>query len=188
MKRLLLILCLLLPSISFAGDGPLTKELIKTLQGAMSQLEGLENKFPSLKEQDMNESMFDTKKQLALIEAAGATSEVERVVKAAGFDDIESFLGYTQRMMSSMFAVMKEQMPGGMDMQAMIQQQESALAAMKSSGMPEAALQQMIQGIEEMKQQALRMQKAAGHAQPADVSFMRENFGWIMQQFDANMG
>ena len=104
----------MLPGITFAGDKPLTKELVSALQGAMGTLENLQNRYPGLKEEELNANLFDTKAQLALIDAAGATGEVERVVKAAGFDDIESFLGYAQRMMSSMFAVMKEQMPADM--------------------------------------------------------------------------
>lgn len=125
--------------------------------------------------------------KLALIEAAGATGAIEKVVKSAGFDDIESFLEYAQRITSSMFAVMKEQMPSGMNMSAIIQQQESALSAMKSSGMPETALAEMKKGITDMKAQAAMMEKAVVHAKPDDVSFMRENVPWVMQQFEASM-
>ena len=188
MKKLLFAFCLLIPTFLANAEQALSKDLIANLQSTMMQLEKLQDKFPALKEEDMNANLFNTKNQLALIEAAGATDAIEKVVKSAGFDDIESFLQYAQRMTSSMFAVMKEQMPPGMNMDAMIKQQESALSAMKSSGMPESAMAEMKKGIADMKTQAEMMEKAVVHAKPGDVSFMRENLPWVMQQFEASMG
>ncbi len=187
MKKLFLTFCLLLPTLFANAEQPLTKDLVVNLQSTMTQLEKLQDKYPALKE-DMNANLFNTKNQLALIEAAGATNAIEKVVKGAGFDDIESFLEYAQRMTSSMFTVMKEQMPPGMNMDALIKRQESTLSAMKSSGLPETTIAEMKKGLAEMKAQAEMMEKAAVHAKPGDVSFMRQNLAWVMQQFEASMG
>lgn len=188
MKKLFLTFCLLLPTLFANAEQPLTKDLVVNLQSTMTQLEKLQDKYPALKEEDMNANLFNTKNQLALIEAAGATNAIEKVVKGAGFDDIESFLEYAQRMTSSMFTVMKEQMPPGMNMDALIKRQESTLSAMKSSGLPETTIAEMKKGLAEMKAQAEMMEKAAVHAKPGDVSFMRQNLAWVMQQFEASMG
>ena len=188
MKKLILIVAMLMSNIVFGAEQPMSKEIITSLQAAMEKLERLEGKFPALDEEKLNANMFDTKAQLALIEAAGATEAVERAIKSVGFDDIETFINYAQRMTSSMFAVMQEQMPAGMTMGDLIKQQESALESMKSSGLPEAALQEMQKGIADMKTQQSMMENAVSHAKSEDIAFMRNNFPWVMQQFESGFG
>ena len=75
-----------------------------------------------------------------------------------------------------------------MNMDALIKRQESTLSAMKSSGLPETTIAEMKKGLAEMKAQAEMMEKAAVHAKPGDVSFMRQNLAWVMQQFEASKG
>lgn len=188
MKKFAFLLFVLLPSMTWAADKPFSKDLLMSLQNAMTQLQTLETQFPELNDEKMSGVMFDTDAQLALIDAAGATPAVEKIVTSAGFDSIESFLGYAQRMMSSMFSVMKEQMPAGLDMGQMIQQQEGMLQSMKSQGLPAESLKEMEQAIAQMKTQATMMDKAVAHAKPEDVSFMRDNLGWVMQQMEGALG
>ncbi|GLS25146.1 hypothetical protein [Marinibactrum halimedae] len=185
MKTFMFIVGLFLSPLTWPADKPFTKDLLSSLQSTMMQLEDLEQQFPALQNEKVDEDLFDTKAQLTLIESAGATDAVTKVVKSAGFEGIEPFLRYTQRMMSSIYVVMTEQMPASMNMDAMIQQQESMLASMKSSGMPDTTLQEMQNSIQEMRFEALKIEKAAKQAKPEDITFMRENMGWVMQKFES---
>lgn len=186
MKYIVLFITLVLISFQSTAEQSLSKPLLEKYFSTIDQLEGLEAKYPNMKN-DLESIMQMTPEQaINKIKSTPAYNDIEKIVKSAGYDNFEQYYQLSYRIMSSMFAVQMQSMPESIEsMSGML---KSTLERMKKSGMPDDMIKEMEKEMAEQQANIDNISTLAKDASTEDIAFMKENMMWLMNMLPNVLG
>ncbi|MDT0604547.1 hypothetical protein [Thalassotalea castellviae] len=178
MKYIMVGVGLLILSIQSFAEQSLSKPLLEQYVSTIEKFQVLEDKYPAMESEFENVLQMTPSAAIDKIKGMQAYSDIEKIVKAAGYDNFEQFYQQSYRIMSSMFAVQMQQMPDSVEsMGAML---NSTIERMKKSGMPSEMISKMEKEMAEQKANIDSMATLAKSASDEDIAFMKENMMWLM--------
>lgn len=167
---------------SFAhASQPLTKDLIKKYIESTELVEEMVEADPTVDELLSNSMMVNKTETLSLVKSLKIYPQIKQIIHSAGFADFSEYYDVGYRIMGAMFKKQINNMPADMSLDGYIKQMEDHLTSMKSSGMPESALKEMEDSINEQLKSMTFMKKAARDASVSDAQFIVDNFEWMMK-------
>ncbi|MGL1958590.1 MAG: hypothetical protein OCD00_14885 [Colwellia sp.] len=186
MKKIRLIIITVLfclPMMSQAQQA-LSKELIQSLEKVGVQLKQLETKYPKIFETIDAIGEGKQEEAIALVERSKAYPEIKAILNKFGFDSLEGFSDVSMRMMGSVMAYQKKNMPSGMDLGAMNQALSDNIQQMKDRNAPSSIITEMEKQLVETKSSLAQVKLAMKKATEADKKFVSDNIQWIMSVLD----
>lgn len=185
MYKIVFTLCLCFLSLTVQAEQPLSKPLIENYTKCMSAFSTIVESSPAL-ENKMSEAMALGKDSIVeTIQASPLSGKLQSLVKEAGFNDLEEFIGVSYRIMGSVFAV-QMQKPESSGLNEYIQMLETQLANIDSQGMPKALVESSKERIESQLNGMKGMQKAAKYASEEDIAFVSQHYSWVEEMMSAD--
>ncbi|MDO6445949.1 hypothetical protein Q4493_09210 [Colwellia sp. 1_MG-2023] len=178
MKHIILGVGLLILSWQSFAEQSLSKALLEKYVSTIEKFQGLEDKYPAMDAELENLLQMTPDAAINKIKGMQAYGDIEKIVKAAGYDSFEQFYQQSFRIMSSMFAVQMQQMPDSVE--SMSEMLNSTVERMKKSGMPAEMISKMEKEMAAQKANIDSMATLAKSASNEDIAFMKENMMWLM--------
>ncbi|MDN3639012.1 hypothetical protein QWY82_09355 [Simiduia curdlanivorans] len=189
MKTYFFALLVLISQISFA-DSKLTKADLEAYVGAMTGFDQLSEKYPEEVEAIEAESKtFQiTDGGVSWAKAmrsapASMMGEINAVLSANGYSDIEQFTAKASRIMTAMVAVQMDDME--VEMRAAAKEMEGYVAQMRQQGLSEEMIAQIQGGMAEAKGAMAEAEKAQKIASAEDKALIKANSAWLEAQMES---
>ena len=177
MKKILIILAMMSQSIWAYADQPLNKVIVEAFIQASANLDTLESKYPDIFQRADQFSNLEDEQFIQYMESSAAYPDIKRALFSSGFQSLEDFVSISKRLMASMYAVQIEQMPAGLNINAMM---ESGILAMKQTGASAEMIAEMQIDLDRQKAEMEEMNQAAKNVSAQDKKFARDNMAWLM--------
>ena len=164
-------------SMSFAKP-EFSKPLIQSFFETTQKLESLKSKYPDIMNNADTFKFSEKEKMMKFIKGSKAFPEIKKIIAKTPMKTFDEFYLVSVRLMGSMYAVQKEQMPKMMEgIEKMMSEQ---IQKMKEQGAPADVVKEMEEKLQEQKEQINEMKEAEKIASEKDKKFIKDNIQWIM--------
>jgi hypothetical protein len=180
MKKIIITLSILLMSFIANAEQALSKDLILKYFNVTDQLEILELDNSSMLEEISDVMLLDRKEALRIVKSLDKYPQIKSITDSAGFTNFENFLDIGYRVIGSMYAVQLKKNPELMNIQNFTAVIESQIESMKKRNMPKEVIEEMEREVASQKNAIESMSKAAKDASSVDITFIDNNFEWLM--------
>ena len=182
MKKIILTLMLLTQPILLLAAPPLSRESITSFYAAFDKIDALANKYPQVFQRIDKFTAQENDKLIKYVKSTPAYPEFRSILSANGFSSVDDFFNFSQRIISSLYAVQTQKMTPEekRQLEAMEKSFDENIKKMEQSDTPDNILAGMKAQLKEMQAQQRAMQQMAKNASKADIKFTSENFEWLI--------
>lgn len=177
---LLLMLVLATFSAFSQAEKVLSKDLITAFQQMSQQWEALEVKYPELSASIDDFDFTKPEQIIAQLKNSKAYPQIKSMLAQHDFSSIEEYYNTAMRVMGGMMDYQMNNMPEGMDIDAMTKMLKQNIAQMKASNAPSAMIDEMKKQLASMEKNMIKMKEAMKNTTEEDRKFFKDNAQWIM--------
>ncbi|WP_085298840.1 hypothetical protein [Cognaticolwellia mytili] len=180
MKKIIITVSILFMSFMASAEQALSKDLILKYFSVTDQLEILDLDNSSMLEEISDVMLLDREEAIRIVESLDEYPQIKSITDSAGFTNFENFLDIGYRVIGSMYAVQLKQNPELMQIQNFTAAIESQIDSMKKRNMPKEVIDEMEREVASQKNAIESMSKAAKDASSVDITYVENNFEWLM--------
>jgi hypothetical protein len=178
--------CATLFHVSAHAEQALSKALIEQYVKTTAQLDELLIAHPDVEQQLSEAMMMDKSQRFALIHSMAIYPEVEAIISDQGFDSVESFLDFSERVSGATINVEMKQTANEMSLDDYIKQMKEQIVEMKKQGSSQALVNEMEATINMQMNSMQYILDIAKNSSAEDIKFATDNYEWLMQMLDSD--
>ena len=171
--------------VSAHAEQALSKALIEQYVKTTAQLDELLIAHPDVEQQLSEAMMMDKSQRSALIRSMAIYPEVEAIISDQGFDSVESFLDFSERVSGATINVEMKQTANEMSLDDYIKQMKEQIVEMKKQGSSQALVNEMEATINMQMNSMQYILDIAKNSSAEDIKFATDNYEWLMQMLES---
>ncbi|AZQ84155.1 hypothetical protein EKO29_09050 [Colwellia sp. Arc7-635] len=177
--------CSMLFNVSAYAEQALSKPLIEQYVKTTAQLDELLIAHPDVEQQLSEAMMMDKSQRSALIRSMAIYPKVDDIISGQGFDSVEVFLDFSERVSAATINVEMKQTQNEMSLDDYIKQMKEQIAVMKKQGSSQALINEMEATINMQMNSMQYLLDIAKNSSEEDIKFATDNYEWLMQMLES---